>query len=109
MNFGSNSGKRVGIAILVLLMVVGVFIWFNHGYSEISESGYDYALALISACGRQDKETVQRIAKEVIERELPNYDRRVILAITDKALAGQWKASSADTRALLKAQVRPTE
>ena len=98
--------RPVGIALLVLIAAIGVFVIFSSGYQPISKQSYAYALALLSACARQDEATVQRIAKEVREQNLPAYDRRVILAITEKALSGQWDKSSAEARNLLKAQSR---
>jgi hypothetical protein len=97
---------RVATGVFVLLLVVGVAVWMTSGHSRISDRGYDYALALISACGRQDEARVKQIAKEVGEAELPEYDRRVILGITSNALNGNWQSASAETRALLNAQIQ---
>ncbi len=100
---------RAGVVVFACLLVVGVAVWMSSGYSRISDRSYDYALALVSACGRQDEARVRQIAEEVDLAELPAYDRRVILAITKNALNGDWQTASARARTLLKAQVLPAD
>ena len=99
------------IALLTLaVFAVGVLIMFmNRGYERISEQGYKYSLALISACNRQDEIRVRLIATEVSESQLPEYDRSVIVGIADTALSGDWQQAARRARALLKAQVRESE
>ena len=91
--------------ILGLVLLGGLIVWWNSGYGKISEQSYDYALALISACNRQDESRVQKIAKEIGQRQLPEYDRRVIQQIVDTAMNDDWELAAARTRLLLKAQV----
>ena len=95
--------------ILVCLLVVGLIWWLNLGYGTLSEQSYPYALALISACNRQDASRVQQIAKEVSQRDIPEYDRRVLQQIVDMALKGDWDQATFETRELLKAQVKSTK
>jgi hypothetical protein len=101
-----SNGLRFVSAIVVLLIIFGVVAWLKSGYSRISDQGYDYALALVSACSRQDESRVQQIAQEITESELPDYDRRVILAIAQQALEGDWQSAANLSRQLLKAQVQ---
>ena len=97
---------RLGAILLISLLVIGLAIWMNSGYSHISERGYDYALALVSACSRRDETRVQEIAEEVVAAGLPEYDRRVILKITETALSGNWQSASGEARTLLNSQVQ---
>jgi CO/xanthine dehydrogenase FAD-binding subunit len=92
-----------------LLLIIGLAIWMNSDYSRISDRGYDYALALVSACSRQDEIRVKQIAEEIVAAELPVYDRRVILKIAENALSGNWRSASDEARTLLKAQIQPAD
>ncbi len=102
-----SHGARLFVWAFALLLLVGLVVWMNSGYAQLDSQSYDYALALVSACSRQDEARVQRIANEIAERKLPNYDRRVILEITAKALAGKWEAAADSAFDLLKAQSQP--
>ena len=95
--------------ILVCILIAGLSLWLNLGYGTLSEQSYPYALALISACSRQDDGRVQQIAQEINQRDLPKYDRRVIQQIADTALDGDWEQAALEARKLLKAQVRTTK
>lgn len=101
----TNLYARWAAGILGLALLVGLIVWLNSGYGRISELSYDYALALISACNRHDESRVQKIAKEIGQHQLPDYDRRVIQQIADTAMSGDWELAAARARLLLKAQV----
>lgn len=92
-----------------LLVIVGAWMWMNRGYAKISDSGYQYALALVSACNRQDLKRVQTIVQSVRQAKddggLSAYDARVLEEIGELAVAGNWEKAAANAKKLLKAQV----
>ncbi len=94
---------------VVCLLLIGLVVWLNLGYGLLSEQSYPYALALISACVRQDENRIQHIAQEISQRDLPKYDRRVIQQIVDTAMNGDWEQAASEARELLKAQVKTTK
>ncbi len=106
------NGNSKGIwltAGVALLICIGAWSWMNQGYAKIGDSGYQYALALVSACNRQDLERVQTIVQNVRqakdEGELSAYDARVLEEIGELAIEGNWEKAAANARKLLKAQV----
>ena len=98
------------VACLVLLLGGGAWLLFGRGYSTVSGRGYELALALFSACSRQDAPRVQSIvemarqAKEA--QELPSYDARVIEKIGQLATDGDWEKAALEARRLLDAQAK---
>ena len=98
------------VACLLLLVGGGGWLLFGRGYSTVSDKGYELALALFSACNRQDMARVKSIvelarqAKEA--QELPSYDARVIEEIGQLATDGNWERAAREARRLLDAQVK---
>ena len=105
------NGKQLGMSLgIVLCLVTAIIVWMSRGYDKISEGGYEYALALISACNRQDLERVQMIVENArqanADGKLPDYDTRVLEQIGQQAIDGRWEQASANARKLLKSQVQ---
>lgn len=101
---------RQAVGGLVLLSAVGLSVWFFSGSSEISQRGYQYALALMSVCNRQDEQRLQLIIERIqADREqqaLSPRDARWLLKITARAQQGDWQGSAAAVRSLMKQQQR---
>ena len=75
----------------------------------MSSQGYQYALALVSACNRHDQARVERIVVQLRSEALPKQDYRVLLDIARVALSGDWERANSNGRELLKAQIRPAD
>ena len=101
---------RQAIGGLVFLSAVGLAVWFFSGSSEISQRGYQYALAIMSVCNRQDEQRLQviigKIETDREQLELSADDARRLLKITARAQRGDWQGSAAAVRSLLKQQQR---
>ena len=95
---------------LVLLLVVGLAFWFLSGPGEISQRGYQYAMALLSVCNRQDAQRLQVIVEGIHadreQQELPARDARLLLKITSRAEQGDWLGSAEAVRSLMEHQQR---
>lgn len=95
--------------ISTLAIVLVLAFWLNSSYGKISEKGYQFAMALISICNREDEKRLEKISQQigvaVRDGELGEYDARVLLDITDRAEAGRWQQASNAIRRLMEAQV----
>ncbi len=98
------------ISAILLISILGVaYGYLNYGYPEVSEQGFEYGMALMSACNRQDQARVDIIAngvtRDLNEKRLPQSDAEVLLQIIRLANASDWKAAIEESRKLLDAQV----
>ena len=108
-----NSHRKVGasIALLALLLAVLGYHWLNRNYGTMGGTGYQYALALYSACNRQDSDRVAELARVIDhaagEDTLTPAELKWLQQIIAKAQSRRWVEASSDIRLLLEAQVKP--
>lgn len=106
---GSQSKQWV-IGLCVLVLVGGVTVWYlNRGYDKVSEQGYQYAMALMSACNRRDEARVEAIVSKIeADRkagDMPGDDAKTLTGIANRALDGNWDSAATAIRRLLQDQV----
>lgn len=94
----------------VLALSLGLYLYLNRGYGEISELGYQYATALYSACNQTDDEKLEVISEMVIaaseRQELEEHELRWLQGIIELGRQGDWRAAAGKTRQLLSDQVK---
>ncbi len=94
----------------ISLLIGGVVYYLaNRGYAEVSETGYEFGLALMSACNRQDFEQIRKIDQQfeqlVAANKMPEYDEKVLRDIIDSANSGEWNVANRHIRSLMNAQI----
>lgn len=105
-----SSQKNWVIGFCILVLVGGMAAWyFNRGYDKVSEQGYQYAMALMSACNRRDEARVEVIVSKIeADRSagaVPEDDAETLTGIAMLALDGNWDSAASGIRRLLKDQV----
>ncbi len=110
-----NSPRNFILVILVAVIVVGGIAWWltRPNYGEISEKGYDFAMALFSACNGKSIAKVEKIVG-MIERsttagELSEQEAAWLMGIVRQALEGNWGSANAAIRVLMEEQARAAE
>ncbi len=97
-----------------LLIIIGIG-WYFFGYPKpkLSPSGYDHALALFSACNRQDAIKIQQIEQlikdNLVAGTLQINDANWLRKIIGQADRGDWELASTRLRRLLNQQVEPAK
>ena len=103
-----RSMAWAGAALATLIVAAGWY-WFQRGYGQVSELGYQYATAMFSACNQQDEARLQRIAAMVEQStaagELPQQEAAWLRQIIDMGLAGHWEDASEEVRQLMEDQL----
>jgi hypothetical protein len=96
------------IAGAILLLLLGLAVWFSRGYGQVSEQAYDLATSLVSACNLQSSERVELIAQclqaDLANGSLPANDARYLTDIIQLAQAGQWEPAQTAARKLVQTQ-----
>lgn len=108
-----TQGKQWVIGFGIFLLVAGAAIWFfNRGYDKVSDEGYQYAMAIISACNRRDEASVQIIISKIEASreagEVPEEDAETLTGIANRALDGDWEFAASAIRRLMEDQVELT-
>lgn len=93
-----------------ILLLAGAALWFfNRGYDKVSDQGYEYAMALMSACNRRDEPRVKTIVSKIEASreagEIPEDDAKTLTGIANRALDGNWESAASAIRRLMKDQV----
>ena len=105
----SRSTLYAGLLLSMLAVVVVVYIWLKPSYGEVSKQGFEYAMAMVSACNRKDQARITVIAESVnrdlAESKLPPSDEVVLLKIMRFAQEGDGKIATVEARELLDSQV----
>lgn len=106
----ANKAAWVTAASMVAVVVAGGLIWLSWGYGEVSQSGYEHAMALVSACNRQDTVRLEKIVASIHQavesQTLPAYDAKILLRIAERALDGDWEWSSRQVRQVMLDQIQ---
>jgi len=107
----SIDRSQLGISVVagaVLLLLLGLVIWFSRDYGQVSDQAYDLATSLVSACNLQSTERVdliaQRLEADVANGSLSVNDARYLADIIGLAQAGKWEPAQTAARRLMKAQ-----
>ncbi|MBW3600662.1 MAG: hypothetical protein KY475_25790 [Planctomycetes bacterium] len=107
----SNTRFWLLSAAVVVAMIAGVVWLMNRPYGETSSEGYQYAMALLSACNQQDAARLEKISAMMEESlrqgELQPTEAKWLTAIIDDAHAGDWDTASREVRRLMEDQLRP--
>lgn len=106
-----RNDHRIGIGIGLLFVLLGIgYVWLNRGYGEVSEHGYDFAVALFSAVNQKDKARLGKVAEMVDEsREngrITDREAGWLKGIVDDGLADRWDRAARSVRRLMQDQVR---
>ena len=97
-------------ALLSLVVLAAYWLW-SPGYGETSGQGYQYAIALFSACNQKDEGRLQKITEMIDaalnDGQLQPSEAEWLSAIIDKGTSGEWEAASRDVRRLMMDQIKP--
>jgi hypothetical protein len=107
-----NPNLLIYVSALVAVLAGGAYWWINSGYGEVSRTGFEFAMSLMSVCNRQDKVRLETVISKIEEsanhQKLPKKDAETLLKIASWANNGNWSKASASIRRLLDAQVNST-
>ena len=109
-----SKGSMAGVALAAMLLVVLVAYWLNRpAFGEISDRGYDYAMALGSACNGKNADKIakirQMIDQSVKQGELETKEAAWLKGIADQAADGQWEQACASVRTLMQEQTQKAD
>ncbi len=100
----------VYVGVLLLAFIVCAVWFFNSGYGETSEQGYQYAVALYSTCNQRDANRLEKVAGLIAQAhdkgEISAAEQRWLSGIIRQGRDGDWDAASQAVRDLMKEQVQ---
>ncbi|PQO31687.1 hypothetical protein [Blastopirellula marina] len=109
------STRNTAGVVLVGVILVGIIAWWltRPSYGEISEKGYDYAMALFSACNGKSTAKVEKIVDMIRQSaaagELSQQEATWLQGIASNALEGKWDSANAAVRTLMEEQARQAD
>jgi len=95
-------------SVATLFLFVSFVWWLNQGYGEVSPLAYQYSKALYRACQTKDETHLRRIEEMIsgsAPQDMPENERRWLMAIIEKARNGKWQAASRKARRMMEDQV----
>ncbi|WDI44820.1 hypothetical protein [Bremerella sp. P1] len=100
-----------GVAFVVVLVVAAVAYWLTRPtFGEISRKGYDYAMALGSACNGKNEAKVAKITQMIDQStedgELETQEAAWLKGIAQQASDGHWELAYASVRTLMQEQTQ---
>ena len=105
-----STWSRVS-AVIALGGALVLYLFWPRGYGETSDQGYQFAIALFTACNQHDSEKLTTIANMIEAAEdageLGNAEARWLQGITRQGLAGNWEAANRAVRRLMTDQLKP--
>lgn len=106
-----SKPTSVGIAIFVVFVGAAIVYWLTlPKFGEISRTGYDYAMALGSACNRKDEAKVAKITQMIDQStqdgELQTQEAEWLKGIARQASDGHWETAYASVRTLMQEQTQ---
>ncbi len=105
----NSRTSKLALIGLVVVVSIGAYCYFNRGYGEVSELGYQYATALYTACNQSDDKKLEVISEMLIasseRRELEDRELRWLNGIIERGRRGDWQEAAGEARKLLKDQV----
>ncbi len=106
-----SKGVVAGSTIAAILIVTAIAYWLSRPtFGEISRKGYDYAMALGSACNSKDEAKLAKITQMIDQSEqngeLNPQEVAWLSAIAQQAHDGNWDAAYASARTLMQEQTQ---
>lgn len=107
-----SKGALAGITVAVILIVGAIAYWLTRpSFGEISGKGYDYAMALGSACNGKDEAKIAKITQMIDQStqdgELQSHEADWLKGIAQQASDGKWEQAYASVRTLMQEQTQP--
>ena len=105
------TSKQWAAVISVAALIVILGIWLpGRGYGEVSEKGYQYAVALFRACNQKDEAALSEISgmitKSTEAGEIELLEAKWLTEIIDRGRSGDWQGASRDVRQLMHDQLK---
>jgi len=106
-----SKGALVGTVLVVGLVIIAAAFWFTRPtFGEISPKGYDYAMALGSACNGKNATKLAKIThmidQSMQDGTLQAEEAKWLKGIAQKASDGQWETAYASVRTLMREQTK---
>lgn len=106
-----SKGTLAGAVLVGVLVVAAVTYWLSRPtFGEISRKGYDYAMALGSACSGKDEAKIakinQMIDQSTQDGELEMQEAAWLKGIAQQASDGHWETAYASVRTLMQEQTQ---
>lgn len=101
----STRIRILTVAVLLCCLTAGC-----QQYGEVSPKAYEVATALYSICNRQDEPRLVKVEQTIStgaeSSELSASEKEWLLAIVEKARAGEWSYAMQDARVMMTEQIR---
>lgn len=107
-----NSTRNIALLVFAAVVVIGSVAWWlsRPSYGEVSEKGYDYAMALFAACNGKSTVKIEKIVSMVeqsqIAGELSDQEAAWLKKIASNAMEGDWESANAAVRTLMEEQAK---
>jgi len=107
----ASKGTLIGGVIVVLLVGAAIAYWLSRPtYGDISRKGYDYAMALGSACNGKNEAKIAKITQMIDQSaqdgELQTHEADWLKGIAQQASDGHWESAYASVRTLMQEQTQ---
>ncbi len=105
----SSRGTVIGGIVVAVLVVGAMAYWLSRPtFGEISPKGYDYAMALGSACNGKNEAKITKITQMIHQSaeagELRPDEAAWLQSIAQQATDGRWESAYAAVRTLMEEQ-----
>lgn len=106
----TTEGKIIAGGLLLVMVLGALYLWSNRGYGDTSETGYQFATALFSACNRRDSGKIQQLSEQleaaVANQEIQAKEARWLRNIIEDGQQGRWPAANQAVRQLMLDQLK---
>lgn len=104
-----SKGTLAGISFVIVLCIAAIAYWLSRPtFGEISRTGYDYAMALSSACNGKNEAKVAKITQMIdqaaLDGDLEAQEAAWLKGIAKQASEGHWDLAYASVRQLMEEQ-----
>lgn len=105
----ANASRWIVLGSIVLILLVAVGYWLQRpAYGEIGRKGYDYAMALSSACSGRSQARVAKISQMITQSEeageLNAAESNWLQQIVQQTNTGNWETAYENVRLLMQCQ-----
>ncbi|MBA2114709.1 hypothetical protein [Bremerella alba] len=106
-----SKGTLIVALLGIVLVAAAIAYWLTRPtFGEISRKGYDYAMALGSACNGKNEAKIAKITQMIDQStqdgELEPEEAAWLQGIAQKASDGKWESAYASVRTLMQAQTQ---